>query len=173
MKLYKMAGNVVKPGILPEKPVDNLKFIAYKKIVDNYETAESLIKSKKPVLGEPIVVPFYYPSADDENRTIELAFGIGGASVETPYIVSSINNYIGDEIRITDETSPTGYISLRDKLNNLSDEVFDKVVNDVLNDPDFLNQLADLILSNSDKIDEAVQRKLDERFVWKPLSELL
>ena len=75
MKFHKMVGTEVKPHIRPEKPVDNLKFTAYKKIANSFEQAEKLIKDKAPVLGEPIVVPFYYPSSEDENKTIELAFG--------------------------------------------------------------------------------------------------
>ena len=123
-----MVGTEVKPHIRPEKPVDNLKFTAYKKIANSFEEAEKLIKQKAPVLGEPIVVPFYYPSSEDENKTIELAFGIGTPESDRPYIISSINNYIGDEIRISDDDSSTGYVSLRDKLNTLSDDVFDEEI---------------------------------------------
>ena len=50
-----------------ERPVDNLKFTAYKNILIDgevngefktaYEKAVQLIIDKKPVLGEPVVVP--------------------------------------------------------------------------------------------------------------------
>lgn len=173
MKFHKMVGTQVKPNIRPEKPVDNLKFTAYKKIVDSFETAEELIKQKSPVLGEPIVVPFYYPSAEAEDKTIELAFGIGTPDRERPYIVSSINNYIGDEIRISDDDSSTGYVSLRDKLNTISDDVFDEVIDNILTDEEFLNRLSDAILENSDKLEEAIERKINEKFVWKSLSDLI
>ena len=168
-----MVGTEVKPHIRPEKPVDNLKFTAYKKIADSFEQAKDLIEKKKPVLGEPIVVPFYYPSLEDENKTIELAFGIGASEIDRPYIVSSINNYIGDEIRISDPDSPTGYVSLRDKLNTLSDDVFDEVINNILTDEDFLNRLSTAILDNADKIEETIERKINEKFVWKSLSDLI
>ena len=173
MKFHKMVGTEVKPHIRPEKPVDNLKFTAYKKIADSFEQAKDLIEKKKPVLGEPIVVPFYYPSLEDENKTIELAFGIGASEIDRPYIVSSINNYIGDEIRISDPDSPTGYVSLRDKLNTLSDDVFDEVINNILTDEDFLNRLSTAILDNADKIEETIERKINEKFVWKSLSDLI
>lgn len=168
-----MVGTEVKPHIRPERPVDNLKFTAYKKIVDSFERAEELIKQKSPVLGEPIVVPFYYPSAEAEDKTIELAFGIGTPDVERPYIVSSINNYIGDEIRISDDDSSTGYVSLRDKLNTISDDVFDDVIETILTDEEFLNRLSDAILDNADKIEETIERKINEKFVWKSLSDLI
>ena len=168
-----MVGTEVKPHIRPEKPVDNLKFTAYKKIADSFEQAKDLIEKKKPVLGEPIVVPFYYPSLEDENKTIELAFGIGASEIDRPYIVSSINNYIGDEIRISDPDSPTGYVSLRDKLNTLSDDVFDEVINNILTNEDFLNKLSTAILDNADKIEETIERKINEKFVWKSLSDLI
>ena len=173
MKFHKMVGTEVKPHIRPEKPVDNLKFTAYKKIADSFEQAKDLIEKKKPVLGEPIVVPFYYPSLEDENKTIELAFGIGASEIDRPYIVSSINNYIGDEIRISDPDSPTGYVSLRDKLNTLSDDVFDEVINNILTNEDFLNKLSTAILDNADKIEETIDRKINEKFVWKSLSDLI
>lgn len=173
MKFHKMVGTEVKPHIRPEKPVDNLKFTAYKKIADSFEQAKDLIEKKKPVLGEPIVVPFYYPSLEDENKTIELAFGIGASEIDRPYIVSSINNYIGDEIRISDPDSPTGYVSLRDKLNTLSDDVFDEVINNILTNEDFLNKLSTAILDNADKIEETIERKINEKFVWKSLSDLI
>ena len=168
-----MVGTEVKPHIRPEKPVDNLKFTAYKKIANSFEDAERLIKEKGPVLGEPIVVPFYYPSLEDKNKTIELAFGIGTPDADRPYIVSSINNYIGDEIRISDDDSSTGYISLRDKLNTLSDDVFTEVIDNILTDKDFLNRLSTAILDNADKIEETIERKIDEKFVWKSLSDLI
>ena len=168
-----MVGTEVKPHIRPEKPVDNLKFTAYKKIANSFEQAKDLIEEKKPVLGEPIVVPFYYPSVEAEDKTIELAFGIGTPEVKRPYIVSSINNYIGDEIRISDDNSPTGYVSLRDKLNTLSDDVFDEVINNILTDEDFLNKLSTAILDNADKIEETIDRKINEKFVWKSLSDLI
>ena len=173
MKFHKMVGTEVKPHIRPEKPVDNLKFTAYKKIANSFEDAERLIKEKGPVLGEPIVVPFYYPSLEDKNKTIELAFGIGTPDADRPYIVSSINNYIGDEIRISDDDSSTGYISLRDKLNALSDDVFTEVIDNILTDKDFLNRLSTAILDNADKIEETIERKIDEKFVWKSLSDLI
>lgn len=173
MKFHKMVGTEVKPHIRPEKPVDNLKFTAYKKIANSFEQAKDLIEEKKPVLGEPIVVPFYYPSVEAEDKTIELAFGIGTPEVKRPYIVSSINNYIGDEIRISDDNSPTGYVSLRDKLNTLSDDVFDEVINNILTDEDFLNKLSTAILDNADKIEETIDRKINEKFVWKSLSDLI
>lgn len=173
MKFNKMVGTEVKPHIRPEKPVDNLKFTAYKKIANSFEKAKDLIEEKKPVLGEPIVVPFYYPSEEAEDKTIELAFGIGTLEVKRPYIVSSINNYIGDEIRISDDNSPTGYVSLRDKLNTLSDDVFDEVINNILTDEDFLNKLSTAILDNADKIEETIDRKINEKFVWKSLSDLI
>ena len=168
-----MVGTEVKPHIRPEKPVDNLKFTAYKKIADSFEQAKDLIEEKKPVLGEPIVVPFYYPSVEAEDKTIELAFGIGTPESGRPYIISSINNYIGDEIRISDPDSPTGYVSLRDKLNTLSDDVFDEVIDNILTDEDFLNKLSTAILDNADKIEETIERKINEKFVWKSLSDLI
>lgn len=168
-----MVGTEVKPHIRPEKPVDNLKFTAYKKIANSFEQAKDLIEEKKPVLGEPIVVPFYYPSVEAEDKTIELAFGIGTPEVKRPYIVSSINNYIGDEIRISDPDSPTGYVSLRDKLNTLSDDVFDEVIDNILTNEDFLNKLSTAILDNADKIEETIERKINEKFVWKSLSDLI
>ena len=167
MKFHKMVGTEVKPHIRPEKPVDNLKFTAYKKIANSFEQAKDLIEEKKPVLGEPIVVPFYYPSVEAEDKTIELAFGIGTPEVKRPYIVSSINNYIADD------NSPTGYVSLRDKLNTISDDVFDEVLDNILTDEDFLNKLSTAILDNADKIEETIERKIDEKFVWKSLSDLI
>ena len=98
------------PRIHGQAPADLLKFIAYKKIAKDFEEAVELILSKKLVLGEPIVVPFYYThkkidaSTGEPMKTLELVFGIGSADVDHPYIHCSFNNSIAnDEIIVEDD----------------------------------------------------------------------
>ena len=46
------------------------KYKAYKKIADNYNQALDLVRDKRPVLGEPVVVPYYSPDVDDPDNFI-------------------------------------------------------------------------------------------------------
>lgn len=162
-----------------ERPVDNLKFTAYKKIVDSFADAVSLIKNKKPVLGEPIVVPYYQVHDDiDETtgeyrKTIELAFGIGSADINNPYIATSTNDFIGDNILISDDDSSTGYVPLKYKLENITDDAIAGAVENLINNNDFINQLTEAIINNSQVIDDTIDAKISSRFVWRSLSELI
>ena len=127
-----------------ERPVDNLKFTAYKNILIDgevngefktaYEKAVQLIIDKKPVLGEPVVVPIKYKHTDGVE-TVELVFGIGSADPAHPYIACSVDNNIGDEIKISDSDSSTGFVTLKEKLESIIDNPTDNVIDVIINDP--------------------------------------
>lgn len=58
------------------------KYKAYKNIADNYNQALDLVREKRPVLGEPVVVPYYSPDVDDPDRRISILFAIGSLNGE-------------------------------------------------------------------------------------------
>ena len=58
------------------------KYKAYKNIADNYNQALDLVRDKRPVLGEPVVVPYYSPGIDDPDRRISILFAIGSLNGE-------------------------------------------------------------------------------------------
>lgn len=153
--------------VKPERPVDNLKFTAYKKIVDSYEEACELIRKKKPVLGEPIVVPYY---SDKEAGTIQLLFGIGSADIDAPYMRSSENNFIGDDILITDGDE---LIPLKEKLNNITEDAVEEVLDRIKEDEEIINELAEAIIRDSHILDNVVDEKLNQKLSWKSLSDLI
>ena len=56
------------------------KYKAYKKIADNYNQALDLVRDKRPVLGEPVVVPYYSPDVDDPDKRISILFAVSTIS---------------------------------------------------------------------------------------------
>lgn len=58
------------------------KYKAYKNIADNYNQALDLVRDKRPVLGEPVVVPYYSPDVDDPNKRISILFAVGSLNGE-------------------------------------------------------------------------------------------
>ena len=58
------------------------KYKAYKNIADNYNQALDLVREKRPVLGEPVVVPYYSPDVNDPDRRISILFAIGSLNGE-------------------------------------------------------------------------------------------
>ncbi len=167
------------PRIHGQAPADLLKFIAYKKIAANFEEAVELILSKKLVLGEPIVVPFYYthkqidPETGEPRRTLELAFGIGSADVDHPYIHCSFNNSIAnDEIIIDDDGTKHTLKEVLDTIITQEDVddaiiqaidnagIIDAISNNVINSPTFNIQLQEKINIVTDML------------TWKPFPKI-
>lgn len=165
-----------------ERPVDNLKFTAYKNILIDgevngefktaYEKAVQLIIDKKPVLGEPVVVPIKYKHTDGVE-TVELVFGIGSADPAHPYIACSVDNNIGDEIKISDSDSSTGFVTLKEKLESIIDNATENVIDVIINDPNYLTLLVDAIMKNSTTVQEAISAQVEEHLRWKSLTELI
>lgn len=58
------------------------KYKAYKNIADNYDQALDLVRDKRPVLGEPVAVPYYSPDVDDPNKRISILFAVGSLNGE-------------------------------------------------------------------------------------------
>ena len=58
------------------------KYKAYKKIADNYNQALDLVRDKRPVLGEPVVVPYYSPDVGDPDKRISMLFAVGSLNGE-------------------------------------------------------------------------------------------
>ena len=58
------------------------KYKAYKNIADNYDQALDLVRNKRPVLGEPVVVPYYSSDVDDSDKRINLLFVVGSLNGE-------------------------------------------------------------------------------------------
>lgn len=160
-----------------ERPVDNLKFTAYKNVLEDnskktaYEQAVELIVAKHPVLGEPVVVPINYTHADG-NQTLELVFGIGSADENHPYISCSVNNNIGDEIKVSDDDSSTGFITLKEKLENIIETTANNVTEFILNDVDFKEQFIQSLMEG-DTIQNTIQREVEKTLRWKSLTELI
>ena len=77
------------------------KFNAYKRIAKNYLDAVNILNERPLVLGEPAVVPFYYPSEDDPDRIIKLVIGVGSINGQIE-ILSNIN--YDSSTRINDAT---------------------------------------------------------------------
>jgi len=166
-----------------ERPVDNLKFTAYKNIIEDkknlagdivktaYEQAVELIIAKHPVLGEPVVVPIRYRHSDGVE-TIELVFGIGSADEEHPYIACSVNNNIGDEIKISDKDSSTGFVTLKEKFESVIKNASDEVVDIILHDVDFKEEFIASLMEGP-TIENAIETKVQETLRWKSLTSLL
>lgn len=156
-------------------PADLLKFTARVKPCDNYEEAVKCIKEKKPVLGEPVVVPYKF-THEDGTTTIELAFGIGSLEVDRPYIKSSLNNEVLNDAvikKIDPETGEPIYTTLEEILDDLVTEneleaKVDTKISEALKDPAIYDKIVNEVLE-SPKIDE----KISERLRWRPLSELI
>ena len=58
------------------------KYKAYKNVADNYDQALDLVRDKRPVLGEPVVVPYYSPDVDDPDKRISILFAVGSLNGE-------------------------------------------------------------------------------------------
>lgn len=160
---------------LREYPADLLKFIAWPKPLDTYEAAVNLIISKKPVLGEPVVVPFYFTHADG-SKTLELVFGIGSLDPEHPYIKCSITNDVLNEAVIKEIDPNTGepvYVTLEVLLNQFMTKeqaaaTIDNEITTALSNPTVINNIAEQVVNTT-----ALNEKLDARLSWKPLSDLI
>lgn len=152
------------PRIHGQAPADLLKFIAYKKIAANFEEAVELILSKKLVLGEPIVVPFYYthkqidPETGEPRVTLELVFGIGSADVDHPYIHCSFNNSISNEAIIVDDDGTTK--TLKEILDTIiTQEDVEQAVINAITSGDIINAISENVV-NSDVFNEQLDEKL-------------
>lgn len=167
-------------GSHPETPADLLKFISYKKIASSFDEAIDLILQKKLVLGEPIAVPFYYvhknkfdASTGEPIKTIELAFGIGSADPEHPYINCSINNSIANESVIQLEDGST--VTLKEMFDSIiTQETVEQAVLDALQSEGVVDDLADKI-TNSPTFTSLVDDKMEvirEMLSWKSFPEV-
>lgn len=157
-----------------ERPVDNLKFVAYKKIAESYEDAVELIKKKKPVLGEPVVVPYYYThdeidaSTGENIVTVELVLGIGCVDPEHPYITTNGDNIVID---INGEQ-----VSLKEKLESIAEETADSVLATILHDDAYMTHLVDKImetLNNQNSIQQLIDDKVESMMSWKNLKDMI
>ena len=160
---------------LKDYPADLLKFIAWSKPLDSYEAAVNLIIDKKPVLGEPVVVPFKFKHTDG-SETIELVFGIGSVDPKHPYINCSVNKDVLNDAVIKEIDPSTGepvYITLEALLKqyitkNNAKVIIDNEVAKAFSDPAVINKIAQNVTNSS-----ALDKKLDTRLSWRPLSELV
>ena len=165
--------NVRKPSHV-EYPADLLKFNAWKNPVESFEEAVKIITSKKLVLGEPAVVPFKFTHADG-SVTLELAFGIGSADVEKPFIRCSVtNDVINDAIIIgEDKDGNPVQTTLIEVLNNFisrdeGQEFINKGIIDAVKNPEIISQISTNV-ANSKEINDRIY----EHLRWKHISELL
>lgn len=155
-------------------PADLLKFNAWKNPVENFEEAVRIIKEKKLVLGEPAVVPFKFTHADG-SVTLELAFGIGSADVERPFIKCSITNDIINDAVIVgeDEDGTPTYDFLINILNNFiskdeAQEYVNIAVLNSINNETIIEQISENVANST-----TIENKILNHLRWKPLSELL
>lgn len=167
------ASNVRKPGH-QNYPADLLKFNAWVTPVNNFETAVNVILQKKLVLGEPAVVPFKFMHSDGVE-TLELAFGIGSADVNHPFIKSSITNDIINEAIIAgvDENNNPVYKTLEEVLNSLISKedaqfVINQGVMDAVKNETVINNIAGAV-SETGVIQEVINKELK----WRSLTELV
>lgn len=166
-------GNLRRPGHT-DYPADLLKFNAWINVMGSFEEAIDIILQKKLVLGEPAVVPFNFTHADG-NVTLELAFGIGSADPDHPYIKCSITNDIVNEAIIIgedEEGNPTS-TTLAEILSGFitkeeAQRIIDQGIINSVNNPAILNVLATAVSKT-----EIIDNKINERLRWKPISELL
>lgn len=167
-------------GSHPETPADLLKFISYKKIASSFDEAIDLILQKKLVLGEPIAVPFYYThknkidaSTGEPLKTIELAFGIGSADPEHPYIQCSINNSIANESVIVLDNGNT--ITLKEMFDSIiTQETVNEAVVNALQSEGTIDDLAERI-TESEVFTELVNDKMEtirDMLSWKAFPEI-
>ena len=167
------------PRIHGQAPADLLKFIAYKKIAANFEEAVELILSKKLVLGEPIVVPFYYtqkqidPETGEPRRTLELVFGIGSADVDHPYIHCSFNNSIAnDEIIIDDDGTKHTLKEVLDTI--ITQEDVDDAIIQAIDNAGIIDAISNNVI-NSPTFNIQLQEKIDivtNMLTWKPFPKI-
>lgn len=167
------------PRIHGQAPADLLKFIAYRKIANNFEEAVELIISKKLVLGEPIVVPFYYthkaidPETGEPRKTLELVFGIGSADVNHPYIHCSFNNSIAnDEIIIDDDGTKHTLKEILDTI--ISQEDVEAAVIAAINNENIIQTISTNVI-NSPTFEQQIQERISavtDMLTWKPFSEI-
>ena len=165
--------NVRKPSHV-EYPADLLKFNAWKNPVESFEEAVRIITSKKLVLGEPAVVPFKFTHVDG-SVTLELAFGIGSADVEKPFIRCSVTNDVINEAIIIGEDEDGNPIqtTLIEALNNFiskdeGQEFINKGIIDAVKNPEIISQISTNV-ANSKEINDRIY----EHLRWKHISELL
>lgn len=167
-------------GTHPETPADLLKFISYKKIASSFDEAIDLILAKKLVLGEPIAVPFYYvhknkvdASTGEPIKTIELAFGIGSADPEHPYINCSINNSIANESIIVLDDGST--ITLKEMFDSIiTQDTVNAAIADALQSEGIVDDLAEKITDSPvfvNLVDEKMQI-IREMLSWKKFPEI-
>lgn len=154
-----------------EYPADLLKFAAWKKPEDSFEKAVELAKKKKPVLGEPVVVPFNYTHSDG-TTSIEVVFAIGSLDPENPFIKCSITNDIVNEAVIVSYDTSTGdpeYTTLEDLLKTFitraeAGEYIEGEVVNVISKEEVIGRIAENVTET-----EAFSRALDNRLSWKPI----
>jgi hypothetical protein len=167
------ASNVRKASHV-EYPADLLKFNAWKNPVESFEEAVRIITSKKLVLGEPAVVPFKFTHVDG-SVTLELAFGIGSADVEKPFIRCSVTNDVLNEAVIIgeDEDGNPVQTTLIEVLNDFisrdeAQEFINQGIVEAVKDPEVISQIS-VNVANSQEITD----KIYEHLRWKHISELL
>jgi hypothetical protein len=168
-----------------EHPADLLKFISWNKLVNSYEEAVAKIVAKKPILGEPIVVPFkfwkgdvhedsvYDASTNQNGYTEELVFGIGSTDPDHPYIHCSISHDVLNNAVVVDSTGKQ--LPLGELLNNYitrddANAIIDARIKTTLSDNSVINEIANKVAVVNEQV---INDTIDERLRWKPLSDLL
>jgi len=105
------------------------KYKAYKNIADNYDQALDLIRDKLPVLGEPVVVPYYSPDVYDPDRRISMLFAVGSLNGEFKVfepnddIRSYINDIVASQTSISLSCSPNVIYANSGQTVSLSSEI--------------------------------------------------
>lgn len=172
-----------------EHPADLLKFISWNKLADSYEDAVKKILDKKPILGEPIVVPFKFWKSDIHNDypydasvnpngyTQELVFGIGSMDPNHPYIHCSISHDVLNYAVIagTDDEGNPKYTTLGELLDQFVtkdglDAIVQQYVSDAMGGEEVINTVAEKV---AEKNAEYIVNAINEKLTWKPLSGLI
>lgn len=172
-----------------EHPADLLKFISWNKLAKDYDEAVQKIIEKKPVLGEPIVVPFKFYKTDvhDENNqyseehpngyTQELVYGIGSTDPEHPYIHCSISHDVLNYAVIagTDDDGQPVYTPLGKLLDNYITKdaaaaQINELIDKALSDDERISVIADKV---AEKNREFIETTVNDKLTWKPLSSLI
>lgn len=123
---------------------DITKFNAYKYVAKSYFDAVDILNNKPLVLGEPAVVPFYYPREDDPDRIIKLLMGVGSINGQVE-ILNNIN--YDSSTRIDDDTIYNSDASTVMTMRETLDYIFNRIddVDDEIPDPMESSEVDDII----------------------------
>lgn len=126
---------------------DNLKYNAYREIVDSIDVARSIIYNMKLAYGESAIVPFWYPAKSDPSvtsRDVYTLMGTGsmnGSVLFTSNLLTS--DTILDQATIKDfefNGETYGEISLKDAM-----KIVDEAIEDISGGKTLVSVLESLV----------------------------